>query len=140
MANVYTYNPKHVKVSLGNHIVTAYADDTFISIEPNGDGTTLKVGCDGEVNRAISVNRAFNIKLTLLQNSPTNKFLDTKYKQDQDEGNGNFPVLIKDIMGNDKFSADYGWVTKPATWERGKDTSNREWEIVVAEGKMDNVD
>ena len=140
MAHVYTYNPKQVKVSLGNHIVTAYADDTFVNIEPNGDGTQLKVGCDGEVNRAISVNRAYTITLTLLQNSPTNKFLETKYAQDQDEGNGNFPVLIKDVMGNDKFAGDYGWVTKPAAWGRGSDTTNREWEIVVADGRMTNND
>ena len=139
MAHVYTYIPDQIKMSLGNHMVSAYADDTFVTIEPNGDGTTLKVGCDGEVNRAISVNKAYNIKITVLQNSPTNKYLETKYSQDQKDGMGYFPVLIKDIMGEEKFSADYCWVTKPASWGRGKETTNREWEIVAAEGKMSDI-
>ncbi len=138
MANVYTYNPKQVVMGLGNHIVSAYADDSFITVEPNGDGTQLKVGCDGEVNRAISVNKAYNIKVSLLQNSPTNKYLEAMYKKDQEDGTGYFPVIIKDLMGNEKFSADYVWVTKPASWGRGKDTTNREWDLVAAEGKMES--
>ena len=131
--DVYTYNPKQVKISFGSHIVTAVAEDSFITLEPNGDGTTLKVGCYGEVNRAISVNNAMNLKLTLLQNSPTNKWLNNQYKKDQADGTGHFPVLVKDLMGAEKASGDIAWVTKPAAWGRGKETTNREWEIVIAD-------
>ena len=42
---IKTYNPKEVVVACGTHIVSGYADDSFISIEPNGDGITKKVGC-----------------------------------------------------------------------------------------------
>lgn len=138
MANVYTYNPKQTVIALGNHVVSGYADDSFITVEPNGDGTTMKVGCDGEVNRAISVNNAKNIKISLLQNSPTNAYLNAMYKKDQEDGTGYFPILIKDLMGREKLSGDYAWVTKPASWGRGKETTNREWEIVVAEAQMEN--
>ena len=37
-SKIKTYNPKEVIVTCGTHIVTGYADDSFISIEPNGDG------------------------------------------------------------------------------------------------------
>ena len=48
-SKIKTYNPKEVIVTCGTHIVTGYADDSFISIEPNGDGITKKTGCDGEI-------------------------------------------------------------------------------------------
>ena len=52
-SKIKTYNPKEVIVTCGTHIVTGYADDSFISIEPNGDGITKKTGCDGEIARSI---------------------------------------------------------------------------------------
>ena len=38
MGKIKTYNPKEVTIALGNHIVVGYADDSFITIDPNGDG------------------------------------------------------------------------------------------------------
>ena len=52
-SKIKTYNPKEVTIALGNHIVVGYADDSFITIDPNGDGVTKKVGCDGEIVRSI---------------------------------------------------------------------------------------
>lgn len=66
---IKTYNPKEVVVACGTHIVSGYADDSFISIEPNGDGITKKVGCDGEIARSISPDNTYKVKITLLQNS-----------------------------------------------------------------------
>ena len=43
-SKVRTYNPKEVVIACGSHIVTGIADDSFISIEANGDGITKKVG------------------------------------------------------------------------------------------------
>ena len=40
MGKIKTYNPKEVTIALGNHIVVGYADDSFITIDPNGDGVT----------------------------------------------------------------------------------------------------
>ena len=65
--NVYTYNPKEVNIALGPHIVSGFAEDTFVSVEPRGDGVTVKVGCDGEMNRSISPDGSYNVKITLLQ-------------------------------------------------------------------------
>lgn len=39
---IKTYDPKEVVVACGTHIVSGYADDSFINIEPNGDGITKK--------------------------------------------------------------------------------------------------
>ena len=54
MGKIKTYNPKEVTVALGNHIVTGYADDSFVTIHPNARGGTKRAGCDGERGRSIS--------------------------------------------------------------------------------------
>ena len=41
MATVTTYNPKKVTCALGRHIASGFADDSFINIEPAGDGTLM---------------------------------------------------------------------------------------------------
>lgn len=126
---IATYNPKKVTVSLGNHIASGYADDSFISIDPNGDGVTKKVGCDGEIVRSISPDDTYVVKLTLLQTSDTNSFLQRKFAADVDSGNGMFPMLIKDLSGSTVFSAAQAWPAKPASRGFGKESNNREWEI-----------
>jgi hypothetical protein len=138
MSEVYTYSPDKVIIALGSHVVTGYADDSFVNVEPAGDGTTTKIGCDGSVNRSISPNKSFNIKIALLQNSPTNEFLNAQFEKDQNNGDGDFSVIIKDLMGDEQFSSDVAWVTKPAAWGRGKESTNREWEITCGTGKFVN--
>jgi hypothetical protein len=98
----------------------------------------MKVGCDGSVNRSVSPNRSYSIKVALQQNSPTNEFLMTQYEKDVENGNGTFPIVIKDLMGDEQFSTDVAWVTKPASWGRGKEATNREWELACGTGKFTN--
>jgi len=136
MGKVTTYNPKKVTCALGVHIVSGYADDSFISIEPAGDGTSYVVGADGEIARSIDPSNVFTLKLSLLQSSATNEYLKKMYKKDQTDGSGTFPVNINDLLGKEKFVGAVAWVTKPASWGRGKTQGNREWEIVVGEGEF----
>lgn len=131
-----TYNSKEVLIALGSHSVTGYADDSFVTIEPNGDGIMKKVGCDGEVARAISPDGTYKVKVALLQTSPTNSFLQNKYDLDRQTGDGTFPVLIKDLKGGLIFSADAAWVVKPPSRAYGKDTNNREWEIDTGDATL----
>lgn len=136
MGRVTTYNPRKVTCSLGNHIVTGYADDSFIEIEYAGDGTSYVVGADGETARSIDPSKVHTVKLALLQTSRSNSYLQKMYDKDQKDGTGTFPVNINDLIGNEKFTGGVAWVTKPATWSRGKTQGNREWEIVVGEGEF----
>lgn len=136
MGNITTYNPKKVTCSLGTHIVSGYADDSFITVEPAGDGTSYVVGADGEIARSIDPSSVYTLKLSLLQASATNKYLQEMYGKDKSDGTGTFSVTIKDIIGNEEFSGATAWVSKPASWARGKAQGNREWEIVVGEGEL----
>jgi hypothetical protein len=129
-----TYNPKKVTCALGRHIVTGFADDSFISVEYAGDGTSYVIGADGECVRSIDPSDAYTIKLSLLQTSPTNDYLQNMFDKDKKDGTGTFPINIKDIIGDDQFVAETAWVSKPAPFARGKAQGNREWELVAGEG------
>lgn len=134
---VRTYNPKQVIVTINGSRVTGIADDTFINVEPNADGTTTVVGCDGEINRAINVDQTYKVTLTLLQNSPWDKTLYDIWTKDQNEGTGFFPLNVKDIMGHELFNAPTCWVEKPANWQRGKDINKREWALHTGAAKFE---
>ncbi len=129
MDGVGTYIPTMVKIALGNHIVTGYAEDSFVTIEPIGDGVTAKAGCDGEIVRSVDPNTRFSVKLSLLASSATHRFLTQKLEQDRKNGTGIFPILVKDLMGKEKFSADRAWVTKLPSNVKGKEAQNKEWTI-----------
>lgn len=129
MPRVTTYNPKKVTCALGNHIASGFADDSFISIEYSGDGTSAVTGADGEVVRSIDPSKNYTVKIAVQQNSRTNAYLKKMYDKDQADGSGTFGININDLVGKEKFVASVGWVTKPASWVRGKAQNNREWEI-----------
>ena len=136
MGVIHTYNPKEVTISLGNHIVTGYAEDSFITIEPHGDGVTMKSGCDGEIARSLNPDTTFSIKLTTLWQSATTSFLQERYDYDLATGDGMFPVLVKDMKGTLVFSAAQAWVVKPAAREYARESGNREWEIQTGEATL----
>lgn len=126
---IKTYNPKEITIACGNHIITGYAEDSFVAIDPNGDGITKKVGCDGEIVRSINPDDTSVIKISLLQTSESNSWLQARYNEDKKTGNGMFPVLIKDLKGGMVFSSDAAWAIKPTSRTYGKEAGNREWEI-----------
>lgn len=134
MPRVTTYNPKKVSVALGNHIAGGFADDSFIVIEPAGDGNSYIAGADGEVCVSVDPSSIYTVKISVLQNSRTNAYLKKMYEKMKSSADGFFGVTVKDLVGKEKFSASTGWVTKPASKTYGKTQNNREWEIVVADG------
>ena len=136
MGKIATYNPKKVTISLGNHIVTGFADESFVSIDPNGDGVTKKVGCDGEIVRSISPDDTYIVKLSVLQTSPTNAWLQRMFAADVENGTGMFPILVKDLSGSTVFKAAQAWPAKPASRGFGKESSNREWELHTGSGTL----
>lgn len=129
MGVIKTYDPKKVVIALGNHMVTGYADDSFLTIEHNGDGIVHKVGCCGEIARAITPDDTSKIKLSLLQMSDTNSFLQNAYNGDRKTGEGMFSILIKDLRGGVVFQSEACWVIKSTSRGFGKDTNSREWEL-----------
>lgn len=136
MGQIKTYNPKEVTIALGNHIVTGYAEDSFVTIDPNGDGVTKKVGCDGEIARSISPDDTFIVKISVLQTSETNSYLQQRLDLDRQTGDGMFPILVKDLKGGMVFSSEAAWPKGPASRGYGKEAGNREWELHTGSGTL----
>lgn len=137
MSQVHSYNPKKVTCAFGNHIAKGFADDSMITVEYAGDGTSTVQGADGEIVRSIDPSNLYNLKITLQQTSTTNDFLQSRYERDQSYGDGTFSVNVVDVWGGESFAGAVAWVTKPASFQRGKTQQNREWEIAVADGKIE---
>ncbi len=131
---VTTYNSKKVTCALGSHIVTGFADDSLIAIEESGDGVSVVSGADGELARSVDPSELFTLKLSLQQQSRSNKWLTQKYYADKTNESGTFSVNIKDLLGKDTFVADVAWVTKLPNITKGKAQNNLEWTI-AAHGK-----
>ena len=133
---ITTYNPKEVVIAAGNHIVTGVDEDSFVTIEANGDGITKKVGCYGDVARSVSPDGTYNVKIALLQTSESNAFFSQMADKDRDTGDGMFPLLIKDLKGGEVFSTEAAWVNKKASLTRGKESNTREWEISTGDATL----
>lgn len=131
-----TYNCSKVKIALGSHVVTGYAEDSFVAIDPINNGVTSKAGCDGEIVRSVDPNERFTVKLALLASSQTHKFLLNKYQQDKKDGSGMFPILINDLTGREKFSAQKAWVTKIPSKTNGKESQNKEWTLETGQANV----
>ena len=133
---IATYHPRQVIMSFGSHMVGGYADDSFVSIEHNGDGITKRVGCDGEIARSVTPDDTYVVKITLLQTSESNTYFQNQFNHDYDTGEGMEPLLIKDLKGSLVFSTDAAWVVKSTPRNFGKETENREWEIHTGSGVL----
>lgn len=99
-------------------------------------GVTKKVGCDGEIVRSISPDDTYIVKLSVLQTSPTNAWLQRMFAADVENGTGMFPILVKDLSGSTVFKAAQAWPAKPASRGFGKESSNREWELHTGSGTL----
>ena len=131
-SKIKTYNPKEVIVTCGTHIVTGYADDSFISIEPNGDGITKRPAVTAKLPvrfRRITPTRSSS---PCCRPATATPYFSGMVDLDRDTGNGLFPILIKDLKGGLVFSTEGAWCVKKAPVTRGKETNNREWELTPA--------
>lgn len=134
MPQVKTYDPKSINITIGSHIVTGYAEDTFLSIEQTGDGTVASSGADGEVARSLSHNPLHRLTLTLQQTSETNDYLSDLLRQDRASGGGGVvPLQVRDLRGTSVFAASQAWVVKWPNREYAAEVGEREWEIDAVE-------
>ena len=74
--------------------------------------------------------------LTLKQSSPSNDVLSGFMAIDEASNAGVFPILVKDLSGNSIYFAGQAWVTQYANSTFGKDISDRQWTLSLAEADI----
>lgn len=124
-----TYLPDEVSVITAGSIITGLADGDSISIERNEDTFTLAVGSQGDTTRTRNANKSGRITLTLQQTSESNEVLQNLLIADEANGNGFFPILIRDNSGKDLHVAEEAWIVRQPSAAYGKESGTREWII-----------
>ncbi|MET0890794.1 MAG: phage protein [Stenotrophomonas maltophilia] len=137
---VKTYDSSQVIVTCGPHIITGYAEDTFIAVEEMGDGISSVVGANGEKARSMSQNRSLQITLTLLQTSKSNDALSALHSFDRaSHGQGVFPFAVTDLTGRTVIADATSWVVKKPNSEFGATVGTREWVIETSNDAVHHV-
>lgn len=129
MAQVFTYDPKQVSLSMGGKPISGFSDGTFINVVRNEQAFNLKVGVDGEGTRAKSNNKSGKIEIELMQSSASNDVLTGFALADELSNNGAVPVLLRDGSGRSIFSCLTGWVQKMPDTPFAKEVQTRKWVI-----------
>jgi hypothetical protein len=132
---VQTYDPKKVHVFFNGIPVTGYAKDTFITIERKEDAYKPYVGCDGRYTRAKVNDHSAEIKIKLVQDSPTNDLLSAVAILDEQTDMGSGVFLMTDLAGATVAKATDAWIQKMPTVERGAEVGEVEWTLFA--GSLD---
>ena len=131
--SVGTYSAGEVILTVGNAVLSGFADGTFISVERDEQSFTKVVGADGKVSRAKSNNRSGTLTVTLLDTSPSNDVLSEYLRADEASNEGTFEIEMKDLSGRSRIFSAVGWVQGMPTLEFAKENSEREWVIELGE-------
>lgn len=131
--SVRTYDPGRVSVSIGGANISGFADGEFINITQDNDSFSKVSGSDGIVSRSKSNDKTGTLVLTLAQTSPSNDILTGFLTVDELTNEGIVPIIVKDNTGRTIVFTANGWVRKPSDVAFGKEISNREWTIDLAD-------
>jgi len=130
---VKSYDPKEVVVTIGGVPMQGFADGTFVTINRISDAFTSVAGADGEIARAKSNDKRGELTLTLMQTSLSNDVLSGIAVIDENTNGGVVPVIVKDLSGTTTYFSGTGWIRKVPDSEFGKEISNREWVLELAD-------
>jgi hypothetical protein len=133
---MHTYSPDKVNAQLGPVRMAGFGPDTMIEIEFEADAYSKTVGADGEVARTKSSNQSGEIRVTLLQTSPTNALLSALFKRDQQNSTGVETFGLIDAFGRTVFTASKAWIKKQPVISYANEVEVREWTIDFAKGDL----
>ena len=134
--SIKNFDAKDVIVTVAGSVLTGLADGTFVNAARTNDSFATVTGADGEGARSQSNDKSGTITITLLQTSASNDILSAAHNLDELQGDGVFPVLIKDLNGTTLIQAETGYVQKPADAEFGREVGEREWIIATPNLQM----
>ena len=131
--SVRTYDPASVAVLVGGVPITGYADGTFVTVARDSDTFQKVSGADGQVARSKTNDKTGTLTITLMQTSASNDVLEGIAALDELTSTGIVPTLVKDNSGRSIHFAGNSWIRKVPDAEFGKEISNREWVIDLAD-------
>jgi hypothetical protein len=128
MNRVDTIDPKDVVLTVAGKIIDGFGQDQ-IEVEREANQIEDEIGADGDVARRVTNDRRGTIRITLLQTSRSNLVLSGLAISDELTGNVTFPVVVKDLRGNDLIVAANAWIRKMPNAKYRMGVENRVWEL-----------
>lgn len=128
-----TYSPESVHVVISNskfsHVMSGYADGTFLNITRTIPHATLYTGADASNVRLVRNVKNCDVTLTLHQGSETNDVLSQLLALDEESRNGDdiFAITIKDMSGRTVASSNSAFIGTTPDVGFGTDVGTRDW-------------
>ncbi|MCL2188428.1 MAG: DUF3277 family protein [Defluviitaleaceae bacterium] len=132
-APIRTYDPGAVNLVVGGQVITGVADGTWITVERAEDSFTEYIGSKGEVAMAESNNRSGTVTVTLENTSPSVAYLYRLAKRRGRNAIIDVSVVDANEEGGMRWAASEGRVRRPPNYEAGKEITEREFQIFVAD-------
>lgn len=121
-------------------IDSGYADGEYLSIEPQTEDTTDKVGTDGSVVISVTNDQRATVKIKLMATSEGNARL-TQLRalgRASQQGVAVGTFLLRDrLTGVQLAFAEHCWIQKPPTLSRAREVAEYEWTLRVAKMEYD---
>lgn len=128
-----TYRPADVQVIFSGKPLTDFPEDTFITITPLGQGTTLQKGIKDKSAWSQDANSAHDVGLTLMQSGADNEFMSGLYAAQKAGIKGDKSLLIKDLSGNTLFESQSARIANYVEQTFGPEaTNNNQWMVKCA--------
>lgn len=130
-----SYSPEDMTIVLANsqfsHVITGYADGTFVSITRETPASTLYIGSDLSNARVVRANKASSITLSLHQASSSTDVLSQLLANDEETRDETwlFSVTIKDNIGRSLFYSPQAFIGNSPDATYSTSIENRDWMI-----------
>ena len=128
---VRSYSPDKILNLVNGVPTTGFGEDTFITITPATDLSSVRVGADGEIARSRSSNKVCTIEVTLLQTSLSNDYFSSIVELDEVSGGLLFPFMVQDLRGRTMFMASQAWISQRPPIVFGREAGDRTWQFTT---------
>lgn len=128
-----TFDPKQVVITFGTLVLSGFAEDSMITLEPVEKLSDAVVGMDGQTQRIIKNNRNYTAKVKLLATSESHKnmmaqtFIGGLFQVNT------FPFSLTSIATNESISSAAAYVEQEPTVEMSGAGDAREWSLYLVD-------
>lgn len=131
-----TFSPANVKIVVSqgtwSHVMSGYAEDTFVRVVPQSDKFEMYIGADRTATRVYKGNEAGTIEVTLQQTSSSNDILSQIYKNDiaNPSAETMFTITVRDNSGRSLYYAEEAYIGKTPDSDFANSMQTRQWSIM----------
>lgn len=134
MAKIAHYSPEDVTVLIAGVLeVKGYVDGTFVTIEKDDAPYESQKTADGRVARLSNSDQTYQVTLTIHSLSEFNSILTNVWLVDEVTGQGKFPLMIKDNLGNSLFFSGTAWISVIPDINYSTEVTDRKWTITATQ-------